>query len=172
MTNNKVRNPDCFGAAEHDHDRCIAAAMATAIRVCKRRGVRLTALRQRVLELVWSSHKPLGAYAILEVLHADGRSAAPPTVYRALEFLQGQGLVHRIASLNAFVGCSDPLDLHAGQFLICRNCGCAAELNDRNIETTICNSAHHLGFFVQHQIIEVIGLCPHCYSATSNHAGA
>jgi Fur family zinc uptake transcriptional regulator len=77
--------------------------------LCAQKGLRLTALRRRVLELVWQSHKPLGAYDILAVLsEQDGRRAAPPTVYRALDFLLENGLVHRISSLNAFVGCDAP----------------------------------------------------------------
>ena len=96
------------GFHAHDHDHCIETALGDAESVCIERGVRLTVLRKRVLEIVWQSHRPLGAYAILDVLAADGRRAAPPTVYRALDFLQENGLVHRIASMNAFVGCPMP----------------------------------------------------------------
>ena len=96
-----------LAARPHDHSRCVSHALAEAEAICARQGLRLTALRKRVLELVWASHKPLGAYDILGVLSdEDGRRAAPPTVYRALDFLLENGLVHRIASLNAFVGCS------------------------------------------------------------------
>jgi len=85
----------------HDHDHCVSHALAEADSLCARQGVRLTALRKRVLELVWQSHRPLGAYDILAVLsEQDGRRAAPPTVYRALDFLLENGLVHRIASLT------------------------------------------------------------------------
>src|SRR3546814_13619005 len=93
----------------HDHDHCVSHALAEADSLCARQGVRLTALRKRVLELVWQSHKPLGAYDILaQLTEQDGRRAAPPTVYRALDFLLENGLVHRIASLNAFIGCNHP----------------------------------------------------------------
>jgi zinc transport system ATP-binding protein len=107
----------------------VHSALAEADALCTRQGLRLTALRRRVLELVWQSHKPLGAYDILAVLsEQDGRRAAPPTVYRALDFLLENGLVHRIASLNAFIGCSHPEHAHQGQFLICRECHVAIEL--------------------------------------------
>ena len=63
----------------HDHSQCVSSALADADALCAQQGVRLTALRRRVLELVWHSHKPLGAYDILAVLsEADGRRAAPP----------------------------------------------------------------------------------------------
>jgi len=159
------RNDKAFADSDHDHRSCVATALQTATEVCRRDGARLTDLRRRVLELVWSSHRPLGAYNILQALQADGRSAAPPTVYRALEFLAGHGLVHRIASLNAFVGCSDPRARHPGQFLICRQCDSALEMNDPAISDVICNSAARLDFQVDEQTIEVIGVCPNCSSA-------
>ncbi len=106
--------------------------MSEADALCARQGLRLTALRRRVLELVWQSHKPLGAYDILAVLsEQDGRRAAPPTVYRALDFLLENGLVHRISSLNAFIGCNHPEHAHQGQFLICRECHAAIELEQK-----------------------------------------
>ncbi len=151
-----------FPAASHDHESCITDALAAAAALCERRGARLTSVRRRVLELVWRSHEPVGAYAILEILRLDGRSSAPPTVYRALEFLLAHGLVHRIESRNAFVGCVHPGDPHGGQFLICRGCGVAAELSDDAISGVVADRAADLGFEVQQQTIEVAGLCPRC----------
>ena len=117
---------------------------------------------RRVLELVWESHQPVGAYALLETLAREGWSAAPPTVYRALEFLQLHGLVHRIALLNAFTGCSRPGLPHAGKFLLCAGCGAAAELEDEDIDRAVNEAAGRLGFSVSRQTIEVEGLCPAC----------
>jgi Fur family zinc uptake transcriptional regulator len=147
----------------HDHSHCVSSALAEAQSLCAQRGVRLTALRLRVLELVWHSHKPLGAYDILAVLsETDGRRAAPPTVYRALDFLQENGLVHRLASLNAFVGCSHPEHPHQGQFLICRTCHTSIELEHSTIGAAIISSAANVGFSVESQTVEVLGLCANC----------
>jgi Fur family zinc uptake transcriptional regulator len=151
-----------FPHRDHDHLRCVTDAMSDAVRLCRTRGVRLTALRTRVLEIVWQNHKPMGAYDILAVLAAEGRSAAPPTVYRALEFLLEQGLVHRLSSLNAVVGCSRPGHTGCGQFLICRSCGNAAELNDSAVERAITRSATSQGFAVQGHTVEISGVCPDC----------
>jgi len=156
---------DPFHRAAHDHGHCLADAVRTAERLCELRGVRLTPLRRRVLELVWRSHDPIGAYAILDALKADGRTAAPPTAYRALDFLTEQGLVHRIASRNAYVGCATPGEGHASQFLICARCGAASELHDHRIQTMIGESARARGFQAQQQVIEVIGLCPSCVAS-------
>ena len=136
--------------------------MAEAKYVCGQRGARLTPLRRRVLEIIWQSHRPLGAYPILELLAADGRSAAPPTVYRALDFLLENGLVHRIASLNAYVGCRHPGHVGAGQFLICQECGWAAELHDARVERAIDKSAAASGFLAHGHTVEIAGLCPNC----------
>ena len=80
----------------HQHEHCVHNALSSAEDLCSKRGVRLTAIRKRVLELVWASHQPLGAYAILDKLTAEGHKPAPPTVYRALEFLLEQGLIHML----------------------------------------------------------------------------
>lgn len=150
----------------HDHSHCVHSALAEADALCARQGLRLTALRRRVLELVWQSHKPLGAYDILAVLsEQDGRRAAPPTVYRALDFLLENSLVHRIASLNAFMGCSHPGHAHQGQFLICRQCHVAIELEQASISDAIVASANDVGFSVETQTVEVVGLCGTCRSA-------
>jgi Fur family zinc uptake transcriptional regulator len=149
-------------AVRHDHGSCVTDALARADALCTERGVRLTAQRARVLELVWSSHKPRGAYAILEDLSADGKRVAPLTVYRALDFLLEQGLIHRIESQNAFVGCPDPGTAHTGQFLVCSCCGNATELTDRGIAAAIADSAAAQGFTVQRQTVEVTGICPDC----------
>lgn len=151
----------------HDHSHCVSAALANADNLCAEQGVRLTKLRRRVLELVWQSHKPLGAYDILAVLsETDGRRAAPPTVYRALDFLLGNGLIHRIVSLNAFVGCICPRQGHQGQFLICRACHTAIELEQPAIRQTIIDSAEQVGFAVESQTVEVIGVCTTCRKET------
>lgn len=151
-----------FLRRDHDHVRCVAVAMSDAVRLCRSRGARLTPLRTRVLEIVWQNHKPLGAYDILAVLATEGRSSAPPTVYRALEFLREQGLVHRLSSLNAFIGCCRPGHAGSGQFLICRSCGNAAELNDNRVERTIIRSAASQGFAVHGHTVEISGVCPDC----------
>ncbi|MNN21831.1 Zinc uptake regulation protein [compost metagenome] len=147
----------------HDHSHCVHSALSEADTLCAQKGLRLTALRRRVLELVWQSHKPLGAYDILAVLsEQDGRRAAPPTVYRALDFLLENGLVHRIASLNAFVGCNNPEHAHEGQFLICRACHTAIELEQSAISEAIVAGANDVGFAVETQTVEVVGLCSAC----------
>lgn len=151
-----------FPDARHNHDACVQNALDKAERVCAERGMNLTAQRRRILELVWASHRPVGAYDILEAMSADGKRYAPPTVYRALEFLIEAGLVHRLDSLNAYVGCPDPTHAHSGQFLICAECRCVLEISDTAIQTSIREHATKLGFEAESVGLEVQGLCSAC----------
>lgn len=151
-----------FKGSEHEHDRCLHDALQAAEQVCQQRGLRLTPLRRHVLELVWGSHEPVKAYDVLERLQKTHRGAAPPTVYRALEFLQTQGFVHRIESLNAYIGCGAPQNAHAGQFLICKDCGEVAEIDDEEIRTLLARKARSLGFRIDNETIEVTGACVSC----------
>ncbi len=151
-----------FPTTDHDHQRCVDKALHEAERYCRTRGVRLTKLRHRVLELIWANHRPVGAYDLLQQLTLEGRKAAPPTVYRSLDFLLDNRLIHRINSLNAFVGCDHPGLEHTAQFFICTTCGQAAELDDAKIESAITSHARRIGFSVERRSIEISGICANC----------
>lgn len=151
-----------FPPERHDHSACIAAALERAHALCAEEGCRLTPQRQQVLELVWQEHKPVGAYELLERLRELGVKAAPPTVYRALEFLLAHGLIHRIESLNAYTGCTAPGTPHHGQFLVCSQCHRVAELDEQGIDRQLDASARRLGFEIEHRTVEISGLCPGC----------
>ncbi len=155
------KSPISFRCQKTDHQSCVNDALARAEVLCKQQKQRFTLIRQRVLELVWRQHKPIGAYEVLEHLQESGRTA-PPTVYRALDFLQKMGLVHRIASLNAYVGCVHPGEPHDGQFLICKSCHALAELNAPEINAAIKQSARDSDFKPVRQMVEIMGLCPEC----------
>ncbi|WP_421998803.1 Fur family transcriptional regulator [Reyranella sp.] len=149
-------------AHEHDHEHCIEDAVAAAEKLCAEKNLRFTPLRRRVLELVWSSHKPVGAYALLEALRNEDLGSAPPTVYRALDFLIENGLIHRIERMNAFVGCSHPGQTHRGFFLICGECGNAEELHSDGLAESIAASAGRRGFTAREMTLEVTGTCGDC----------
>jgi Fur family zinc uptake transcriptional regulator len=155
----------------HDHRRCIADALDAAERVCAGRGAQLTELRRRVLELVWQSHQPVGAYQLLAALGRDGHNPAPPTIYRALDFLQAQGLVHRIESHNAFVGCPHAETDHAGQLMICHECGTVTELLEPAIGETVRRAAQAAGFRPERVTLELEGTCGRCAAGTRPTGG-
>ena len=160
--NSLAGDKSAFHEGGHEHEACIEDALARAEAVCRERGVRLTPLRRRVLELVWGSHRAVKAYDLLAALGDAAGTAKPPTVYRALEFLMAQGLVHRIDSLNAFVGCPQPNRRHSAQFLICGDCGEVSEMNAASIDRAVADQAEVSGFALSRTIIEVHGTCPRC----------
>jgi len=157
---------DPFPPVQHDHDHCVRDALAAAELSCREQGAKLTPIRRRVLELVWASHEPVGAYGLLDRLTSEGLKAVPPTVYRALDFLLEHGLVHRLERLNAYVGCSHSPGPHAAQFLICGACHRVAELDDPAIGAALRRGAADRGFTVSRQTVEVEGLCPDCLAKT------
>lgn len=154
-----------FPTPDHDHGVCAATALAAAEKLCRARGARLTDVRRKVLALVWQSHTPVGAYDLLARLNKGGGKVAPIAVYRALDFLMTQGLVHRLASLNAYVGCVHVGHDHNAQFLICQSCGCAAELESPALRRALAKAVAGRGFTINREIVEISGLCPHCKSA-------
>jgi Fur family zinc uptake transcriptional regulator len=143
-------------------DAELARLLGLAETLCRRRGQRLTAQRRRVLEILCRSERPMGAYEILDLLPgAKGRSA-PPTVYRALDFLLEQGLIHRIETLHAFIGCDHPDARHSCQFLICDRCGTVAALEDSEITSSLSRAAQRQGFAPARRVVELIGTCSAC----------
>lgn len=135
--------------------------------LCDSRGCRLTDIRRHVLGLVLESDKPVGAYDLLERLRTVHRGAAPPTVYRALDFLLEQGLIHKVERLSAFVGCvhdtaSGAHHHHAAQFLICTRCGRTIELDDADVAAVLGTAAARAGFVPQRSTVEIEGLCAAC----------
>ncbi|HID72552.1 TPA: transcriptional repressor [Candidatus Micrarchaeota archaeon] len=146
----------------HNHNHCIHTALNTAERLCRERGVRLTPLRRKVLELIWADHRAVKAYDLLELLGEIHHNAKPATVYRALDFLAEQGLIHRVESLNAFIGCNCCESPHDSLLLICRRCGDVKERPAPGVMAALAAEATRTGFLLEHMAVEVIGTCAHC----------
>jgi Fur family zinc uptake transcriptional regulator len=155
--------PEVFPTPDHNHAHCAADVIAHAETHCASNGQRLTPMRRKVLEVLAASHKPLGAYEIIDAVAPSGPRPAPITIYRALDFLIANGLVHRIASRNAFLAC---VHHHASgalvAFLICEDCGTVGEAPSDNVGDTITTAAHGVGFTPKMSVIEITGLCAHC----------
>lgn len=152
-----------FHAPDHDHARCSAEALAHAEKLCEARAQRLTPVRRQVLKCLLASHKPLGAYEIIDRTAREGARHAPITVYRALDFLIAQGLVHRIESRNAFVACGHNHD--RGEmvvFLICEHCGAVGEAPSKAVAESLKTASRAAGFTAKSPVIEISGVCNHC----------
>lgn len=164
---NAVASPTGQLTAEPDHDHvgCVRRAIDTAERLCAHRGARLTPIRRKVLELVWESHRAVKAYDLLDRIKPLEQSAKPATVYRALDFLIEQGLIHRVESLNAFIGCSCSDSQHELLLLICKECGEVEERPALEVMEALAKEIDQAGFVTHSKSVEVHGLCSHCVSA-------
>ena len=148
--------------APHDHSRCSDVVMALAEVQLAQAGQRLTPVRRRTLQILLEAHRAMGAYDVLERLAAEGFGHQPPVAYRALEFLEENGLAHRIRRLNAFTACMHPGEIHAPAFLICRICNVVAEAPGAAIGLCLGQAAMKVGFTVERATVEALGLCPTC----------
>lgn len=135
-------------------------ALAEAEDRCAVTAERLTPPRRRVLELLLRADGPQKAYDLIASFGQDGEPAKPPTVYRALEFLERLGFAHRIESLNAYVPCRLEAEGHRAAFLICECCGAAEEF-EPDFAPQIA-AAEARGYAVRALNLEARGLCPSC----------
>ena len=151
-----------------NHNRCVEDALDQAEQLCLARGARLTPIRRTVLAEIWADHEATKAYDLISRLSREGAEVKPPTIYRALEFLLAHGLVHRIESLNAFVGCNHPQTQHQAIMMICTQCGDIQEQASAPVTDTLRAAAEHNGFDIHHQTIELRGRCARCRQATAD----
>ena len=155
-------------AHDHAHEalgltgRALAAELQTAEASCLADGQKLTPARRRVLELLMRAGQPMKAYDLISAFsEGDDSPAKPPTVYRALEFLERQGLAHRIESLSAYVACLKGRGGHAAAFLICDCCGKTVEV-EAAVGEALMSVAAQSGYAVQSVAIEAHGRCAAC----------
>jgi Fur family zinc uptake transcriptional regulator len=141
----------------------IDARLDAAAAACARQGAQLTALRRHVLGLVFEAEGPSTAYQLLDRLKQTRKSAAPPTIYRALDFLIEQRLIHKVERLGAFIPCTEAgRHDHAVQFLICRRCGTVAEIDDPAVSQALEHAAEREGFHPGRAVVELDGTCAAC----------
>lgn len=160
-----------LGHSDHDHRHCRDDAVHRVEARCKALGLRLTAQRRQVLDILLASHVPVTAYEIIDRIAESGRRPSPISVYRALDFLTANRFVHRIESRNAFLACShehdgavpgrDPMLV----FLLCEACGAAAEAEPPALAAAIGDIAGSAGFEVSAAVLELRGLCAACRAA-------
>ncbi len=151
-----------FPEPHHNHAACTADLISRAERTCERRGSRLTGQRRDVLDCVAQSHSAVGAYDIIERMASRGPRPAPITVYRALDFLEAHGLVHKIESRNAFVACTHPHEGQPAALLVCEHCGLVAELDAPKVFGALEAAAQSQGFTVRRSVVELSGVCRAC----------
>jgi Fur family zinc uptake transcriptional regulator len=145
-------------AARRHHTK----ALRSAEQIGRRAGARLTPQRRAVLETVLGAKVPLTAYEILDRLRPEDPSLTPASVYRSLDFLMANGVVHRIDSAKTFVACAMPEHTHRNQLLVCRQCGTAVEAEDADLAEAAEQLGRRLGFALDRKTMELVGLCAAC----------
>ncbi|BBE73144.1 Fur family transcriptional regulator [Oharaeibacter diazotrophicus] len=160
-----------LGHDDHDHHHCRADALARVEDRCATMGLRLTAQRRRVLDVLLDSHVPVTAYEIMDRIGATERRPSPISVYRALDFLVANRFAHRIESRNAFLACSHGHgEAEAGRdpmlvFLLCEACGAAAEAEPPALAAALADIAGAAGFQLSAAVLELRGVCAACRAA-------
>ena len=146
---------------------------------CRASGARFTPLRQQIYQLVLEANKPVGAYDLITQLQQmrltepeaktsasakqtnsqPPKNVAPPTVYRSLEFLLSEGLIHQLTSINAYVPCCHPRAQHTAAFLICAQCQRVQECSSLPVQEIMSFAQQDVGFMVERSVIELSGRC-------------
>ena len=146
----------------HSHEQCINTALDRAERICREGSLRLTPIRRKVLELILQSHKPIKAYDILALLSSEDHIEKPPTVYRSLDFLLQNHLIHKIESFNAYIACELDHNIQDSKFFVCDQCEEVKELSEPKLDKSLIDASKKLGFTPHQTTIEVHGTCAKC----------
>lgn len=147
----------------HNHQHCISQALATADQICQDKNIRLTPIRRRILELIWSQHKAIGAYDLLKEIQLEMPHAKAVTIYRGLDFLLKAKLIHKVNSLNAFIGCALAEKNHPSILFICDSCQNTKEISAQTIDQSLIVLCEQQQFHSQQWILELHGYCKICY---------
>lgn len=154
----------CLRPEQHAHGP--ADCLRVVERVCRERGLNLTPIRAEALRHIVEAGRPIKAYDLLERMRGGPGASAPPTVYRALEFLLEHGFIHRLASVNAFLACHHPAEGHVVPILICQSCESAEELEDEGVSMALEQLVAERGFSPALSHVEVLGRCARCTGKT------
>jgi Fur family zinc uptake transcriptional regulator len=150
----------------HSHPAsAIAQRLRTAEQLCAQRGSRLTPLRRLVLETLLRHPGSLKAYELLDALRDAQPGAAPPTVYRALDFLTAQGLIHRLDAISAWTACTDAGGQPHDLLIVCTRCGSVAELSDPALSRRLADCVAQAGFALDGHETELRAVCTRCQQA-------
>jgi len=147
----------------------IRARLNVAESLCAQRGKRLTPIRRKVLELLLRRGRSLKAYELLDEMRAVHPGAAPPTVYRALDFLLEEGLIHRLDAINAWIACHDAEGAPHDILVVCTCCGAVAEVSDPVMGRQLAERVARTGFAPATHETEIRALCPVCQQQPHDH---
>ncbi len=134
---------------------------------CKEHGARLTNKRKHVLSGLLASEIALSAYELTEYCKTEFDEAIPAmSVYRILEFLEEEHLVHKLKLANKYVACAHITCDHdhgVQQFLICNECQRVKEISiDKSTIKKLQRNVEDAGFHLLSPQLEMNCLCERC----------
>lgn len=161
---------DCHHHDVHHVHTDVEKRLDDAKAYCLARGARFTPLREEVYKLILTAAKPMGAYDLISALQLSRQNdatkkrtnIAPPTIYRSLDFLLNEGLIHQLSSMNAYVPCCHPRAAHAAAFLICQHCEKVEECSNLPVDEIMNFATNDAKFTVERSVIELKGICRDC----------
>ncbi len=146
----------------HNHGKCSAKALLKAQKFCDEKKLLFSPIRQLVFKIIWNSHKAISAYDLLEILKKSNKKVVATTVYRALEFLEENSLIHKVHSSNSYIGCSFIGEKHIPFLFICNECNEVGELYKEELPKTIIKAEKNSKFKIKDPVIEMVGVCSLC----------
>ena len=144
------------------HNKCIEKAIKMVEKISKKKGLHFTPLRRSIFTLIWQNHLPLKAYDILTLFQKEDPSAKPITIYRTLDFLLENGMIHKLESQNTYLGCNHPEEIHNCYFTICKKCKKVSEECQSNLLSNVYSNLIQQNFHVDHVTLEIQGICQNC----------
>jgi len=116
-----------------------------------------------------ASTTPLSAYEIVDRYKAQFQESLPVmSVYRMLDFLIQEKLVHKLETAGQYMSCAHIACDHqheTPQFLICDRCGSVKEIGiKKRIIEELERSIQSTGFMLAQKQLELHGVCEHCQS--------
>lgn len=146
----------------HSHQKCVDKLIKQAREICIKNNLRLTPLREKILEIIFQNHKAIKAYDVLKELEKHNISDKPPTIYRALDFFITNKIIHKIHCINSYLVCSHPGMHNDCSLFICEKCNSVEENCDNNISKLIVEDAKNNNFTIKNKNIEILGICQNC----------
>ena len=146
----------------NENTNTLNADILAAEAICISRGVRLTKLRQAILEVLLEADAPVKAYDVIDIMRDKGERLTPASVYRVLDFLLRHGLIHRINALNAFIPCTGNHEEHSMLLFVCNQCQQAKEMDDPVLYEAMRARLGELGMALSDNSVEIQGTCCNC----------
>jgi Fur family ferric uptake transcriptional regulator len=127
-------------------------------------GMRASAPRRAVLELIGRQECVLSAHEIAEGLRSEGRRVGVATVYRTLDLLNELKLVQRLdlGGGSARYEPAMPGGAHHHHHLVCERCGRVTPFEDAGLERAIERLSKRLEHRVGEHDVVLRGICPRC----------